>query len=227
MKPELCELLNEWNLAEVTSERSLSPDEMCYKRMSEASSRTWSDYSIKPVPISLALVVLGLTTVDYRICGEDNKRIRFQIANPAYDRRSAIDVIVGTDIYSFLLRDGSQYFEESIVQCIALGWILTRKAKSAMDTPQDQTANYFLIRVIPDLSKEPQKLRELEKFLGRVSSLEKKTTSRSLSRHRASEMVLIVTWCSFYCRKNQAIWTNRVAVRERNPYRWNNDWSIH
>jgi len=135
--------------------------------MSEASSRIWSDYSLKSVPISSTLVVLGLTTVklDHRICGEDSKHIRFQIANPAYDRRSAIDVIIGTDIYFFLLRDGSQYLQEPIVQCTTLGWILTRKAKSAMDIPQDQMTNYFLIRVIPDLSKEPQKLRELEEFL--------------------------------------------------------------
>jgi len=88
-----------------------------YKKMFEASSRIWSDYSLKTIPISSALVVLGLTTIelDHRICNEDNKRIRFQIANPTYDRRSAIDVIIRTDIYSFLLRDGSQYLDELIV----------------------------------------------------------------------------------------------------------------
>jgi len=172
MEPELCESLHEWDLEDVLLERSLSPDETYYKRMFEASLRTWSDYSLKPVSISSALVVLALTTVelDHRICGEDSKHIRFQIANPAYDRRSAIDIIVGTDIYSFLLRDGSQYLEEPIVQCTTLSWILTRKAKSAMDISQGQTANCFLIRVTPDLNKEPQELRELEEFLDRVSS---------------------------------------------------------
>jgi len=39
-----------------------------------------------------------------------------------------------------------------------------------MDIPQGQTANYFLIRVTSDQSKEPQELRKLEEFLGRVSS---------------------------------------------------------
>jgi len=174
VEPGLRKSLHEWDLEKVPPERSLSPDETYYKRMFEASSRTWSDYSLKPVPISSALVVLDLTTVelDHRICGEDSKHIRFQIANLAYDRRSAIDVIIGTDIYSFSLRDGSQYLEEPIVQCTTLGGILTRKAKSAMDTPQDQTANYLFIKVTPDLSKKPQELRELEEFLGRVSSQE-------------------------------------------------------
>jgi len=80
--------------------------------------------------------------------------------------------MIGTDIYSFLLRNGFQYLEEPIVQYTMLSWILTKKVKSATNTPQTQTANYFLIRIMPDLNKEPQVLRELEEFLGRVSSQE-------------------------------------------------------
>jgi len=48
-----------------------------------------------------ALVVLGLTMVelDHRICGEYCKRIRkFQLMNPAYNKQSAIYVIIGTDV---------------------------------------------------------------------------------------------------------------------------------
>jgi len=53
------------------------------------------------VPISSALVVLNLITVepDHRICSEDCRRARrFQLANSAYDKQSAIDVIIETDM---------------------------------------------------------------------------------------------------------------------------------
>jgi len=78
--------------------------------MFKVSSRTCSEYSLKSVPMPSALIMLSLATVepDYRICGEDRRRIRkFQLANPAYDKLSVIDVIIKTDIYSFLSRDGS------------------------------------------------------------------------------------------------------------------------
>jgi len=76
VEPGLSKSLHEWDLDEVPFERNLSPDETCYKKMFEASSRTWSDYSHKPILISSILVVLSLTTVelDHRICCEDSKR---------------------------------------------------------------------------------------------------------------------------------------------------------
>jgi len=99
IESELHKSLHGWDLEELLPGRSLSPDETYYKKMFEAPPRTWSEYSLRPVPMLSALIVLGSSTVElnHRICGRDCKRVRrFQLGNPAYNNQSAIDVIIGT-----------------------------------------------------------------------------------------------------------------------------------
>jgi len=77
VEPELRKLLNGWDLEKLPPGRSLSP-KIYYKRMFEAPPRTWSEYSLKPVPMTSVLTVLGSITVefDHRICGADCKRTK-------------------------------------------------------------------------------------------------------------------------------------------------------
>jgi len=59
VEPGLRKSLHEWDMKEVPPERSLSPDETCYKIMFEAS-RIWSGYSLKPISSAL-----GCSGFDY------------------------------------------------------------------------------------------------------------------------------------------------------------------
>jgi len=88
VEPELRKSLHGWELKRLSPERSLFPDDACYKKIFKASPRTCSEYSLRSVPISV-LVVLSLIAVelDHRICGGDYRCVRrFQLANPACDK---------------------------------------------------------------------------------------------------------------------------------------------
>jgi len=75
------------------------------------SLRIGSEYSTKSVlqylPMVFILSNLTLFKPDQRIYKENWKHIRkFQLVDPDYHRPSAIDVIIGTDMYYYLQRDG-------------------------------------------------------------------------------------------------------------------------
>jgi len=64
--------------------------------------------------MSSALIVLSLNRI--KGSGKYCRRVRkLQLVDVIYDKQSVIDVIIGTDIYSFLLRDLFQHLEEPII----------------------------------------------------------------------------------------------------------------
>jgi len=90
-----------------------------------------------------------------RICKGNWKHIRkLQLADPEYYKPSAIDIILGTDVYSYLQRDGFCHgrLGEPVAYCTILGWVLTGTAKSTTHT-SGHIGN-FHIKVESDLSKK-------------------------------------------------------------------------
>jgi len=89
------------------------------------SLRIGSKYSAKSVYLPTAFVLLNLTSFkpDRRICKGNWK---LQLADPEYYKPSAIDVILGADVYSYLQQDG---FRRERLGPVAhrtiLGWVLT------------------------------------------------------------------------------------------------------
>jgi len=72
-----------------------------------------------------ALIMLSSITVESeRIYGGKDiwrRYIRkFQLADPDYNKQLAINVIIGVDIYSFLMRDGFRCLKEPVISHHAL-----------------------------------------------------------------------------------------------------------
>jgi len=96
--------------------------------MFEAKNR---EYSLNSMPSALIVLSFIVVELGQRIYCEDYLK-KFQLADSAYNKQSAIDVIIGTDTYFFLLRNGFQHLKESLVQCMFY-WILTENTKSTED----------------------------------------------------------------------------------------------
>jgi len=126
-----------------------------------------SEYSEKSVYLPMAFVLPNLISFKpgERVCKGDWKRIRkLQLADPDYYKPSAIDVIIGADVYSYLQRDGFRHgrLGEPVAHPTILGWMLTGTARS--DTHASGHIGNFHIKVEPDLSEELQKFWKLEEL---------------------------------------------------------------
>jgi len=124
------------------------------------SLRIGSEYSAKSVYLPTAFVLPNLTSFKpgQRICKGDWKHIRkLQLADLEYYKPSAIDVILGADVYSYLQRDKFCHgrLGEPIAHRTMLGWVLTGTASS--DTHTSGHIESFHIKVDIDLSRELQK----------------------------------------------------------------------
>jgi len=121
----------------------------------------------KSVYLPTAFVLPNLTSFKpgRRICKGNWKHIRkLQLADPEYYKPSAIDVILGTDVYSYLQRDGFRRgrLGEPVTHRTMLGWVLTGTASA--DTHTSGHIESFHIKLDTDLSRELQRFWELEEL---------------------------------------------------------------
>jgi len=131
------------------------------------SLRIGSEYSAKSMYLPTAFVLLNLTSFKSgrRICKGNWKYIRkLQLTDPEYYKPSAIDVILGADVYSYLQRDRfcRGRLGEPVAHRTILGWVLTGTASSGTHTSSHIQS--FHIKVDMDLSRELQKFWELEEL---------------------------------------------------------------